>query len=345
MTARHLVIIQGGKQDQIDSAAEQLDLSSVRIGVNLHPITDGGAGIIDFNGRKLLTADGTAPGHASSKGQLDSAVSTLAGSISSNVSSLQGQIDTIDSQIVAIGVEDANQDAEIGSLTTDLTAILTNTPKEESFIGNGILVDFTLTTFAFDASNAKWDIEVYVNGRRQTLDTTATNSQDWQKTDTTTIHFVVPPANGARVTIFKQGTSSGSSGSLSNDTTVKLAKNTTVSTIVAGTIVEKLATGGIQPATAASSNEMIGVALDAIGAAGFGRIKLLGENVAGAIAGLGFTPGQELFLGNAGGYTNDPNTVPGTSTLWRIGIADCGDNSFSATATDLIMFATPVLRP
>lgn len=345
MTARHLVIIQGGKQDQIDSAVETLDLAAVRIGTNLHPISDGGVGVLDFNGRKLLVADGTASGHASSKGQLDTAVTTLSGSISSATSSLQGQIDTIDSQIVAIGVEDANQDAEIGSLNTDLTAILSNTPKEESFLGNGSNQDFTLTTFAFDASNAKWDVEVYVNGRRMTLDVTATNSQDWQKTDTVTIHFAVAPANGARVTIFKQGTSSGSSGSLSNDTTVKLAKNTTVSTIVAGTIVEKLATGGIQPATAASVNEMIGVALDAILAAGFGRIKLLGENVAGAIAGLGFTPGQELYLGNAGGYTSDPNSVPGTSTLWRIGIADCGDHIISATATDLIMFATPVLRP
>jgi len=240
--------------------------------------------------------------------------------------------------------EDANQDAEISTLTTDITAILANTPQEQFWFGDGVTQDFTLTSFTISASNSVRDFEIFQGGRRMTQDPTASDAQDFQKTGTTTFHMTVAPPSGQRLTAWKQGTSSGSSGISSTDTSVKQSKNTTGATINVGTPVEKLATGGIQPAMATSTNEFIGITLDTIAAGTFGRVKLIGENIVGAVSGLGFTSGQEIFLAASGGYTNDSTTIPGGDAIWRVGVADCADSAFTSTATDLIMFATPVLR-
>lgn len=72
----------------------------------------------------------------------------------------------------------------------------------------------------------------------------------------------------------------------------------------------------------------------------------LNGNVAGAISGLGFSVGQDIFVGEiAGSYTNDPSVFTGNNDiLFKVGVADCAAGIASSVATDLIMFFEVVSR-
>jgi hypothetical protein len=83
----------------------------------------------------------------------------------------------------------------------------------------------------------------------------------------------------------------------------------------------------------------IGISLDAIDHNTFGRVLLNGANAPGALTGLGFTVGDNIFLSKTpGAFTNNASGFdPNTDTIMRVGIADCASNVASSTATDLIM--------
>lgn len=130
---------------------------------------------------------------------------------------------------------------------------------------------------------------------------------------------------------------------------VKPMQNTSVASITALRPVSKAPDGGIiaSDSDGATSQIIIGVALENIGVGALGNVMLIGPNVAGAVNGLGFTPGDKVFVSESGGgYTNDyASFTGGDDTIVRIGYADCAAGAASATATDLIMFSEVVLRP
>lgn len=76
-------------------------------------------------------------------------------------------------------------------------------------------------------------------------------------------------------------------------------------------------------------------------------VQLVGANIAGALTGLGFTSGSDIYMSEtAGGYTDDISTFTGNNdSILRIGIADCAAGAASAVATDLIMFPEVIARP
>ena len=72
----------------------------------------------------------------------------------------------------------------------------------------------------------------------------------------------------------------------------------------------------------------------------------LGAIITGAIAGLGFAPGDTVYISETAGYTNDPNAInPATDSLIQIGVADCAAGAASTTAVDLIVITKVVLEP
>ena len=69
------------------------------------------------------------------------------------------------------------------------------------------------------------------------------------------------------------------------------------------------------------------------------NVFCIGSNLSGVLSGLGFTPGQTIFLGEAQGtYTNNVATFTGNNDVYmKIGIADCAAGLASGLATDLIV--------
>lgn len=119
--------------------------------------------------------------------------------------------------------------------------------------------------------------------------------------------------------------------------------------IPAGVPIAKLPNGKIVAADSDDANgqQICGISVDAFpGINVLGIVQLLGPNVPGVLTGLGFVPGEEIFLGESGGYTNDPGAFTGgNDSIIRIGLADCAPGAASATVVDLILFPEVVARP
>lgn len=77
------------------------------------------------------------------------------------------------------------------------------------------------------------------------------------------------------------------------------------------------------------------------------NVLLIGPNVEGAVSGLGFTPGDIVYLSqNAGGYIKDLGQLTDNNdVVIKVGIADCGAGVASAVATDLISFVEKLIDP
>jgi hypothetical protein len=97
----------------------------------------------------------------------------------------------------------------------------------------------------------------------------------------------------------------------------------------------------------ANTQNHIGFALSAASLDGdLVNVLCVGANIVGAVMGLGFIPGQDIYLGESGSYTNDPSSFSGTNdSIIKVGIADCSAGFASSTANDLIIFAEVVIRP
>lgn len=133
-----------------------------------------------------------------------------------------------------------------------------------------------------------------------------------------------------------------------SDVLIKTWQNLSGVTIVAGKTSCKLASGSaaLADADAVGRQVWLAVALDTVANTAQGRFALVGPNVAGALAGLGFAPGEAVYQGKtAGGYAALSTLNPLTDAIIRVGYADCAAGVASATAVDLIMFAEVISRP
>jgi hypothetical protein len=122
------------------------------------------------------------------------------------------------------------------------------------------------------------------------------------------------------------------------------------SPIRAGKPVSKMNTGFIVEADSdgTGTQQPIGFSLTAAANANdLCVIILIGTNVAGILAGMGFLPGQEIFLGEtSGALTNDISTFSDNNdSLIKLGVADCAAGVASALATDLIIYPYVMARP
>lgn len=135
----------------------------------------------------------------------------------------------------------------------------------------------------------------------------------------------------------------------SSDIMSKLKKNMSGFEILINTPVALKPDGSIAAADNDGLNVqvVIGISQETIAHDAYGRVMLNGPNATGAVADLGFVPGNAILLSSVPGQlTNTTVGIdPVTMTVMKVGIADCASGVCSATATDLIMEAEVISRP
>lgn len=160
---------------------------------------------------------------ASADTTLQNNINTEASSRASADTSLQTQITANGSAITAIQTVDTGLQTQIttnsNSITTlntemaaadaALTAIQADVPLEQIFAGNGSNVIFTATLFSWENDNTVLDLEVFVDGRRETQDQTGSSLKGYQKTSATVLTLTEAPEPGSEVVIRKLGTAAG----------------------------------------------------------------------------------------------------------------------------------------
>lgn len=97
----------------------------------------------------------------------------------------------------------------------------------------------------------------------------------------------------------------------------------------------------------ASGQAHVGYALeDVSGSNIFFNMLCAGPNLAGAVNGLGFIPGDDVYLNVSGGYTNNPALLNGAvDSFIKVGVADCEAGVASGVAKDLIAYTQVLTRP
>jgi len=129
----------------------------------------------------------------------------------------------------------------------------------------------------------------------------------------------------------------------------KTMQNLSGATIPAGYPVSKKPDGSIIASDSDGPGGLqnyIGISLAIILNGAQGVVIVVGPNIAGAITGLGFAPGDEVLIAENGGYTNDPNSfTDANDSIIKVGVADCASGAASPTATDIIMFSEVIIRP
>lgn len=137
------------------------------------------------------------------------------------------------------------------------------------------------------------------------------------------------------------GTTSPIGSTSSADYLVKYKRNSSGSFIPAYRRVALMPDGSVALADSDNPSLMkdIGMSIEGINDGVYGRIILNGANAAGALTGLGFLSGQNIFLGKTPGtlVNSTSGFDPNTDTIMRVGVADCATNTVGSAATDLIM--------
>jgi hypothetical protein len=176
------------------------------------------------------------------------------------------------------------------------------------------------------------------------------------KTDAVIFNSVAPASITDPCTMFADSSQNGnivsrdSSGNAISTSTLyyKLMQNSGGVSIQIGDPVSKYLDGSIRLADADGVNGQhpIGYSLEVIPPTSIGLIHLLGANAPGVISGLGFSPGEEIYLSATEGYTNNPASLdPMLGSIIKLGIADCAAGAANPTATDLILIPEVISRP
>ena len=189
----------GGVQGNLDTAVGDLQ----------GQITQNGEDISGLDGR-LDTAEGTITAHG---GTL-----TTHGE---DIAALDGRVDGHDATLTDHGERITAVEGEVDTLQSDMSAVLANNPKEQSFISNGVDTVFNLTEFQVSADNAVRDMELFVDGRRMIVDVAGGLDEDYRKNSTAQFELAYAVLAGKRITAYKQGTSVATGGSGGSVLTVK----------------------------------------------------------------------------------------------------------------------------
>lgn len=121
---------------------------------------------------------------------------------------------------------------------------------------------------------------------------------------------------------------------------VAIPANKPVSIIADGSIVAS-------DSDAPGASKVVGFTKASINHNASGLVTLFGRNLAGVLTGLGFAPGEFVFMDEtAGGMTNSIAGFTGDDdTITKLGIAAMGEGLVGGAATDLIMLRDPVVTP
>jgi len=130
----------------------------------------------------------------------------------------------------------------------------------------------------------------------------------------------------------------------------KMMKNTDTNPMPIGMPVSITSTGSIVPgdSDSADGQQPVGITLETIAVGEFGKVALYGRNIAGILTGMGFIPGDDVFLGETGGnFISDPTNdlTGGNDSIIKMGVAAAPDGQVGASATDLILIRQVISNP
>jgi hypothetical protein len=167
-----------------------------------------------------------------------------------------------------------------------------------------------------------------------------------------TIHgipdYVIQYARNKELYSTIDGNLGGGGGGGNPTPIIKQMQSAHDSIINAGVPLSKLPSGRIIPADsdALGAQSFCGIAASQFSVSGLGDVYLPGPNIIGAVSGLGFTVGGDVYLNENGGYTQTTSGFSGNNdVILKIGFADCSAGSASSTATDLVMLTDYIVYP
>lgn len=171
------------------------------------------------------------------------------------------------------------------------------------------------------------------------------------------IFDAIPSASAPADSLFKSSDSStivaksdSGESNVSASQSSKLMQSGYVGVILVNTPLSKRADGKVVPADSDGSGtqQPIGFAAEQFAALNdIKSVKLIGTNIVSVLTGLGFAPGDEVYLGETPGtLINDAGSYTGNNdSIVRLGIADCASGAASATSVDLIACPQVIARP
>ena len=117
--------------------------------------------------------------------------------------------------------------------------------------------------------------------------------------------------------------------------------------IPSGKMVSKKSDGSIVVADSDSldGQQPIGVTSETIADSSDGLVITFGPNIPGILTGLGFAPGDTIYVSENASLTNDGGSFTGDDdSIIKVGIADCAEGVVSGSATDMILWREIVYR-
>lgn len=120
------------------------------------------------------------------------------------------------------------------------------------------------------------------------------------------------------------------------------------SPIPANTPYAKRPDGKIEAAisNAPLGQKFMGITVDAfLNADDVGNVKPAGVVVEGVLTGLGFAPGDDIFMNNVAGYINNASFAGDGDSIIRYGIADCAAGVAGSNAVNLLLMPQVIARP
>jgi hypothetical protein len=150
--------------------------------------------------------------------------------------------------------------------------------------------------------------------------------------------------------ILKTKSSTGIVTDLTGSANIFAKEMQSAAAIRVGKPVSKRSDGRIEEAESDSIHGQMPIGFATVAFSGpnqIGTVFLVGPNLSGLVTGMGFAPGEEIYIGEtSGGLTNSIANFSGNDDSYiRLGIADCTAGIASSTANDLILSMQIIARP
>jgi len=354
---KRISTVVSGKRTSVNSELEQFDFQSLRVGANKLAISEFDSNSLTLNGKRMKVADAVESAEAVSKTQLDDVDATL-----------QAQLDILNGnnpveELITVGAGGATIfNASLFSfspLNTDLDAeVYVNGVYQTIDQAGGLDKDWRKNSssqieFSYlIPEGAKVGIRLQGTssgvggGEANSMSNVGTGAGVYK--EKLGVEFKLKTIKGGSgVTVTDDANELVLSSTLGSNLMVKSMQNLSGSDIAAGSPISKKSDGSIMQADSdgLGSQSFVGIALAPILDGNLGNIALVGANISGAISGLGFAPGKDIYLSETGSYTDDAGSFTGSNdSVIKVGVSDCPDGVVSSTATDIIMFSEVILR-
>lgn len=195
LQSHKIITRENGKPVDKESSALELLLSKIGIGPSDIPIEEV-AGVVSI-GSRAKAYPAVSSDELLTKNQLDTESSGLQTQITQNANNILALQNSLNQLAALVGTNDA----DLAAFSILLNKIFNSPPIEEYFIATAGQTIFNATTLEWNPDNTIYDILVYANGEKRTVDVTGGLTEDYRKNSGTQLEFAYPLTTGTRVTI------------------------------------------------------------------------------------------------------------------------------------------------